>query len=128
MTHKLTNHCKSCGRLITKSSPYCSSSCKSEYREKLRISRLSTNKSPVDSVIEWRQRRKLRAIEYLGGACSICNYKKSPRALQFHHKDPSQKDFGIGSTNVSWKRTVKELDKCILVCSNCHAEIHDKIA
>jgi len=125
MTHKLTNHCKSCGRLIPKASPFCSTSCKSNYREKQRVSRLATNKSPVDSVIEWRQRRKLKAVEHLGGHCSICGYNKSVRALQFHHKDPSQKDFGIGSSNLSWERTVRELDKCLLVCANCHAELHD---
>ena len=47
-------------------------------------------------------------------------------ALEFHHLDPSQKDFGISSKGYtrSWDKVKEELDKCILVCSNCHREIH----
>ncbi len=69
--------------------------------------------------------KKKRAIEYKGGECVKCGYKKYYGALEFHHTDPSKKDFQI-STNLSkaWEKLKKELDKCILVCSNCHREIH----
>ena len=69
------------------------------------------------------------SVEFMGGKCSICNYNKCINALEFHHKDPTQKDFGVGTNGHtrSWKRIEKELEKCILVCSNCHREIHDEI-
>lgn len=62
-----------------------------------------------------------------GGCCVICGYNRCLRALHFHHIDPATKEFqigGIGQT-FSWARKVQEAKKCILVCSNCHAEIHD---
>jgi len=78
------------------------------------------------------KRRKIirqKAIAYGGGCCQTCGYKKCQRALSFHHKDPSQKDFGLsaGGLTRSWAKTVAELDKCILLCANCHMEIHEKI-
>jgi len=59
----------------------------------------------------------------------ICGYKKSHRALSFHHRDPALKDFGLSSKGLtrSWEKIVKELDKCVLLCANCHAEVHDGI-
>lgn len=56
----------------------------------------------------------------------MCGYNRCTRALGFHHLDPSKKDFGIGGAHSrSWAVIQAELDKCILVCSNCHDEIHD---
>ena len=75
-----------------------------------------------------RQKRKLLAVEYKGGSCSVCGYNKSMRALEFHHLDPSKKDFGFSDgTQKSWDLQKLELDKCILLCCRCHAEVHDKI-
>jgi hypothetical protein len=71
---------------------------------------------------------KKRAVEYKGGKCQRCDYSKSMRALEFHHRDPSQKDFRIsGNHAYRWEKLQIELDKCELVCSNCHAEIHDEL-
>jgi 5-methylcytosine-specific restriction endonuclease McrA len=75
------------------------------------------------------KRRKLlkeKAISYLGGKCTSCGYSKCADALEFHHIDPTQKDFGISYKGVtrSWEKIKNELDKCMLVCSNCHKEIH----
>ena len=73
---------------------------------------------------------KEQAIAYLGGKCERCGYNRCNAALDFHHKDPSQKDFGIaakGHTR-SWDAIKKELDKCELVCSNCHREINSQVA
>jgi 5-methylcytosine-specific restriction endonuclease McrA len=69
---------------------------------------------------------KQKALEYKGNKCQVCGYKKYSGALDFHHLDPKQKDFGIGYKGYtrSWKKVQEELDKCILVCSNCHQEIH----
>ena len=78
-----------------------------------------------------RRRRKLKllAVEYKCGKCEKCDYSKSINALHFHHLDPNEKDFGIGQDGItiSWDKVKEELDKCILVCANCHAEIHENI-
>jgi hypothetical protein len=81
--------------------------------------------SPLQAVKTHYQLRKAQAIEYKGGSCCLCGYKRTPRSLHFHHNDPSQKDFKISGGNMSWERMKAELDKCILVCANCHGEIHD---
>lgn len=69
---------------------------------------------------------RIEAIEYLGGQCIECGYHNCISALEFHHKDPAIKDNSalrrIGS--ISWERRKRELDRCILVCSNCHRWIH----
>lgn len=71
---------------------------------------------------------KLRMVAYKGGHCQICGYKKSMSALTFHHLDPSTKDFEIsGSHCRSWSVILKELNKCVLLCRNCHAEIEEGI-
>ncbi|MEK9158419.1 MAG: hypothetical protein AAB673_00245 [Patescibacteria group bacterium] len=75
-----------------------------------------------------KRRKKLRemAIVYKGGKCHLCGYNKCSQALEFHHLDPKIKDFGIsasGSTR-AWKLTQHELDKCVMLCANCHREIH----
>lgn len=75
----------------------------------------------------YRQRTKEKAVKYKGGKCEIdgCGYNKCIWALDFHHKDPNEKDFQFSKySNHSWDRIKKEIDKCILVCSNCHREIH----
>lgn len=71
---------------------------------------------------------KDRAIKYKGGKCERCTYSKSYRALVFHHIDPSQKDFQLSGMHTrSWEVITKELDKCMLLCSNCHMEVHEEI-
>lgn len=69
---------------------------------------------------------KRRCVEYLGGRCVGCGYNRCLKALEFHHKDPEMKDFGIGGAyNRSWKSIKAELDRCVLTCANCHREHHD---
>lgn len=78
-----------------------------------------------------RRRKKLRemAREYKGGKCAVCGYKKCQRALSFHHKNPNQKDFGLSVRGLtrSWEKIKAEIDKCILLCANCHMEVHDGV-
>lgn len=71
-------------------------------------------------------RRKLWSIEYKGGKCHVCGYSKCVGALEFHHIEPEYKKFAISSTsgNISERVLKKELDKCVLLCSNCHREVH----
>ena len=77
----------------------------------------------------WRRRLKQKAIDYKGGCCQVCEYNKCNSALEFHHLDPSQKDFHLGQSGHTraWDRVRIELDKCILLCSNCHKEVHTGI-
>jgi hypothetical protein len=81
------------------------------------------------AVAKRRKKVRLMAVEYGGGCCQICAYKKCNRALGFHHKDPTKKDFGLSASGLtrSWDKTKAELGKCILVCANCHMEIHEGI-
>jgi len=66
---------------------------------------------------------KERAIAYLGGHCVLCGYDKCPSAFDFHHLDPVEKDFVI-SAKTSWETIEPELKKCVLLCANCHREVH----
>ncbi len=82
----------------------------------------------VKTVIDWRKRAKLILIEYKGGLCQICGYNKPfPSCFEFHHIDPSQKEFGIGGSTKGIARLKKEVDKCMLLCRNCHGELHDNL-
>jgi hypothetical protein len=85
-------------------------------------------KCNVEAVDRKRKKLKRQAIEYKGGACNLCKYSKCNSALEFHHLDPKEKDFAIGTEGYtrSWDKIKIELDKCILVCANCHREIHAK--
>ncbi|MFZ5392085.1 MAG: hypothetical protein ACOZAR_02715 [Patescibacteria group bacterium] len=75
-----------------------------------------------------RRRKKLRemAIEYMGGQCQVCSYSKCLHALEFHHIDSNDKEFGLSSRGLtrSWLKIKIELDKCLLLCANCHRELH----
>ena len=72
--------------------------------------------------------RKAKAVEYKGGRCSKCGYSRSMSALEFHHKVPSEKDFDWGKIRLqSEEKMLAELDKCVLLCANCHREEHDLI-
>lgn len=73
-----------------------------------------------------RQAIKEQAIELKGGCCEQCGYSKSKRALQFHHRNKEDKTFTISAYSKSWKKVAAELDKCALLCANCHAEQQDK--
>lgn len=72
-----------------------------------------------------RLRLKIKCVEYLGGKCIECGFNMHLAALQFHHRNPINKDFVISRIKTkSWELIVKELDKCDLLCSNCHAIKH----
>ncbi len=83
-------------------------------------------KKVVKAVSKKRRELKKDAVEYLGGKCKICGYNNYIGALEFHHIDPSQKDFSISTSGNTraWVKIKKELDKCILLCANCHREVH----
>ncbi|MBR4260751.1 MAG: hypothetical protein IKQ33_02205 [Clostridia bacterium] len=75
-----------------------------------------------------RRSMKLQAVKLLGGKCCKCGYDRCIDALEFHHENQDEKEFKLGSGNtMSWKDYKSEAMKCILVCSNCHKEIHSEI-
>lgn len=72
--------------------------------------------------------KKQAAIEGMGGECQICGYSKCHRTLHFHHVNPKSKDFSFtGIAYIDWIEIENELKKCILVCANCHGEIHANV-
>jgi transposase len=84
----------------------------------------------AEAVVVRRRRVKLALVEGAGGACAVCGYDRSAVALQFHHVDPSAKEFGIADRGVarSISRARAEVDKCVLLCANCHAEVEAGLA
>lgn len=103
-----------------------------EYYRSISIKRPKFNKGHTtthcNTCCQARRRniRRKQILELRGKACELCGYDACPRALSFHHVNPSQKKFSIsGSELRSWERVQEEIGKCILICMNCHAEIHD---
>lgn len=70
-----------------------------------------------------RLKFKSLCVEYKGGCCELCGYDKYQGALEFHHLDPKEKDFQLSKT-LSWDKAKTEMDKCIMLCANCHREVH----
>ena len=83
-------------------------------------------KCATEAVQRRREKTKELLVEYKGGKCEICGYHKCVAALEFHHLNEDEKEFGIGQKGYtrSIEKNKEEVDKCILVCSNCHREIH----
>lgn len=83
----------------------------------------------IAAVAKRRKVLRQKAIDYKGGRCVICKYQTCAQALEFHHLNPMGKDFGISAKGYTrkWEKVKQELDKCILVCANCHRELHEGI-
>lgn len=76
---------------------------------------------------EAKRKRKAEAIEYLGGKCSSCLCTFHPAVYEFHHRDPAEKENHPSKLLGMRKgRLFAELDKCILLCANCHRLEHHK--
>ena len=114
-------NCLFCGKELTgKQLKYCSKKCKNKYFDtKLRPDYSKTRGRDI----------KWQLIKLAGGKCSKCGYNKNLAALRFHHINPLEKSFELDQracANRSFKELKKELNKCILLCMNCHIEIHNK--
>jgi hypothetical protein len=77
-----------------------------------------------------RRRRRMKEIlvAEAGGCCTMCGYAASPRALHFHHLNPSEKSFELNAKGVALALDTlrAEARKCALLCSNCHAEVEER--
>lgn len=86
-----------------------------------------SNPNNSQNVLKSIKKRKHDLRQVLGGKCCICGYDAIEEALDFHHVNPEEKEFGIGDSNAVTKALEKqliEIKKCILVCANCHRGIH----
>ena len=103
--HKCKWH--KCEKLTDKT--YCSVNCKNKF-----------------NVTVKRKRLKKQALEHKGNKCESCGYNRCSEALEFHHNNPEEKEFALSQTGntYSWERIKNELDKCVLLCANCHRERH----
>lgn len=83
-------------------------------------------KTKSEIITQFRQKRKRDLISLYGGKCSLCGYNKSIKALEFHHIKPQDKKYALGTGNChKLQDDLTEAKKCLLVCANCHREIHD---
>ena len=132
--HEIRKRCKSCNRVgmcrWTSSYSYAGvpeyrSSCIACSREKDRVVRRRRQHKASLTVKIRKSRIKDRCVKYLGGACEDCGYAKCLRAMTFHHRDSSSKEKELSQIlDWSWNKIVQELDKCVLLCFNCHMERH----
>lgn len=109
--------CSICNKLLSgRQTLYCSYSCKNKKHQSYNAQQLRGAK------------RKSALVKKLGGQCSLCGYKKNFSALTFHHKNPKNKLFQLDLRSLSNRKQSmidSEVKKCILVCHNCHAELHN---
>ena len=109
------------GKRIKKKRKFICKSCGEEREYKTRDLKCSTCRSK-----EVRRRNKKKALELFESKCCKCGYDKCFSALEFHHKDEEKKEVNLSTIWLSsWKKIEKELQKCILVCANCHRELHE---
>lgn len=100
--------------------------CNTEYK----VSKLGKKycvKCSYDNVKITRKQIKQQLVDYKGGSCERCNYNKCLEALEFHHINPDEKDFTISKGIKNIESLKVEVDKCILLCANCHREEHVKL-
>lgn len=86
-------------------------------------------KCTSDQTLERTRKLKQQMVLYKGGKCVRCDYDKYIGALEFHHLDPTKKDFNLSHLKkYTFNKVITdELDKCILLCANCHREIHNEL-
>ncbi len=139
---KLTRMCKMCKTLVRSEATYCSKSCQESSRLRKKLANIylckwhlcqnyshllfcSTPCKNKHNVCLKRVRFKKKAVAYKGGKCLKCGYSRCSAAFDFHHRDPTQKDFPLTKgASMSWSKAQQELDKCDLLCATCHREVH----
>lgn len=119
-------NCKYCDAKLTGHKQYfCNDNCKAKYyyREKTNNSVIAKSQKHITVGRE----RKKTLVNHLGGKCAICGYDKNLASLNFHHINIDDKKFQISGRLMSTKpfdELLVEANKCMLVCNNCHMELH----
>ena len=123
--------CQGCGcdilnERVTKGrlKKWCSNSCRQKWRYKNDPVTINRNTYTEQKVRGYSN--KWKALQYKGGKCQTCGEDR-PATLCFHHRDPSQKEFQLdGRTfaNRKWELVKDEVEKCDLLCQNCHHILH----
>lgn len=157
-SHQLKGTCKDCSKKISITRVRCEE-CKDKLSKLPRRRYKMTNRttcdkcgivktkencfSPEDGIWSTKCRKccrvvgktsekkiKQECVDYKGGKCQVCGYNKYLGALDFHHLNPSEKDFTIArrKSSILDDEVRAELDKCALICSNCHREEHGRLA
>ena len=99
---------------------FCSRRCKNAWTN-------NKHQNYVSQQQRGRERRLL-LIQRKGGCCERCGYNRNNAALAFHHITPAAKSFPIdlrSCSNTCWQSLLDEAEKCMLLCLNCHSEIHN---
>lgn len=80
----------------------------------------------MKNITKFYQQRKQRIVYAMGGQCALCGYNKNIQALEMHHINPDEKEFTFSKTQEyhNWEELSKEMQKCVLLCANCHREVH----
>jgi hypothetical protein len=114
--------CKS--KLSGQKKMYCSNACKQKHHyDKIKFQTNTYHSQTIRSL-----KRKIELIKMRGNGCQICGYNKNIAALEFHHRDSNQKESRLDArilSNRTWAFILTEFEKCDLLCSNCHKEIHN---
>lgn len=88
----------------------------------------ATCKTCCTAETKLRHRRiKYRVVQLMGGECSQCGYSRNMANLHLHHRDPEEKEYDWGQLlrmARRWDEVLVELEKCDLLCSYCHTELH----
>lgn len=87
---------------------------------------MTKNSNNSQNVISFVKRRKSNLIKVFNAKCCLCGFDKFQEALEFHHVNPEEKEFGITTetTTKALEKQLKELRKCVLLCANCHRGVH----
>lgn len=102
------HECKECSKL------YHKAKYTEQYGEKAKLRARETHAKLREHLLQYR----------LEHPC-ICCGEDEPACLDFHHLDPNEKDFQIaGSQQRSWTKILAEIEKCVVLCSNCHRKVH----
>ncbi|PID51791.1 MAG: hypothetical protein CR972_05325 [Candidatus Moraniibacteriota bacterium] len=105
-----------CKPLRGRQTKFCSVACKNKSLQSYKAQQLRGLK------------RKKTLIAKMGGSCSICGYSRNLSALTFHHTNPKVKKFQLDMRSLSNRKQScidEEVKTCILVCHNCHSELHN---
>lgn len=100
-------------------------------KERARLHRAKDPEHKRNNVRQYQLDKKMKAIAILGSRCNRCGFDH-PAALQFHHKDPLQKSFNVTTKHLAcpnkipWEKIVEEVNKCELLCANCHFLHHSQ--